>query len=275
MELSGLAECSGTRSSRKVCAGGRWGKRPEAAGVLPFPLKMVPAINPRHVWISMRGMMREEPLKKEGFFRVLGSEGCDSLRSTKFGTVAIDQSVWQQWIGTHRALNTSLFLKPEFDVNTVRDALRLQFPGLDIRNGQELRDVVLTIFHQNFRVTFALNTIGIVVALVGLILSMLALFVESTSTWKTLNYLGFHSRSFIHMAGLESASIALSAWLGGTVVGLGLGWLLIYVINVESFGWTLLWSIPFTSLLLLGAGLVLCGYVCGFLTGMWWQTYKR
>lgn len=201
--------------------------------------------------------------------------GIYSDYGNEFGAAAIDQARWAEWIGTDRALNLSLFLKPGLSVNEVRDELRLQFPGLDIRNAQELKDVVITIFHETFRVTFALNVIGIIVALVGLVLGMLAIFAESADTWKTLNHLGFRSRSFLLMAGLESASIALSAWLSGTVVGLALGWLLIYVINVESFGWTLVWSIPTGSLLLFGVGLVLCGYLCGLLTGIWWQTYKR
>ena len=185
----------------------------------------------------------------------------------EFGTATIDQATWNQWVGTDRPLNTSLFLKSGVEINAVRDSLRLEFPGLDIRNAQELREVILTIFYQTFRVTFALNIIGIAVAIAGLVLGMLAIFAESSSTWETLSHLGFRARSVTLVAGLESASIALSSWLSGTVVGLALGWLLIYVINVQSFGWTLLWDIPITSMLLFGLGLIVCGYVCGLLTG--------
>ena len=201
--------------------------------------------------------------------------GIYSDYGNEFGTATIDQSTWRQWVGTDRPLNTSLFLKPGVDVNAVRDALRLEFPGLDIRNARELREVVLTIFHQTFRVTFALNIIGTAVAIAGLALGMLAIFAESTSTWNTLSHLGFRSRSFALMAGLESASIALSSWMSGTVVGLALGWLLIYVINVQSFGWTLLWNLPFLEILLFGLGLVTCGYLCGLLTGKLFERRTR
>jgi putative ABC transport system permease protein len=197
--------------------------------------------------------------------------GIYSDYGNEFGTAAIDQATWREWVGSDRPLNTSLFLKPGVETNAVRDALRLEFPGLDIRNAQELRAVVLTIFHQTFRVTFALNIIGTAVAIAGLVLGMLAIFAESTSTWETLSHLGFRSRSFMLMAGLESASIALSSWLGGTAVGLALGWLLIYVINVQSFGWTLLWGLPFGAMLSFGLGLVVCGYLCGLLSGFWWR----
>ena len=132
--------------------------------------------------------------------------------------------------------------------------------------------MVLSIFQETFRVTFALNIIGIVVAIAGLVLGMLAIFAESKDTWDTLSHLGFPSRSFKRLAGLESASISLSSWLSGTLVGLALGWLLIYVINVQSFGWTLLWDLPFGSILLFGLALVSCGYLCGLLTG---KLYER
>lgn len=207
-------------------------------------------------------------------YREITPIGIYSDYGNEFGTAVIDQAVWSQWIGKDRPLNMSLFLQSGTDVNAVRDALRLEFPGLDIRNAQELREVVLSIFRETFRVTFALNIIGIAVAIAGLILGMLAIFAESKSTWDTLSHLGFRSRSFMMMAGLESACIALSAWLSGTVVGLALGWLLIYVINVQSFGWTLLWALPVGPILLFGIALVTCGYLCGLLTGKLYKLYE-
>lgn len=189
----------------------------------------------------------------------------------EFGTAAVDQSTWSAWMGTSRPINTSLFLRPGVETNQVRDALRLAYPGLDVRNGQELRTVALEIFDQTFRVTAALNAIGMVVALAGLVLGLFALFAESASTWRTLQHLGFSRQGFILTAGLEGAGIALSAWLGGTMIGLALGWLLIYVINVQSFGWTLVWELPVASLLGFGAILILSGALCGLLTGAWWH----
>ena len=33
-------------------------------------------------------------------------------------------------------------------------------------------------------------------------------------------------------------------WVAGAITGLALGWLPVFVINVQSFGWTLLWTVP-------------------------------
>ncbi|MFQ3223894.1 MAG: putative ABC transport system permease protein [Lentimonas sp.] len=191
----------------------------------------------------------------------------------EFGSAVVDVPVWREWTGLERPLNVSLYLQPGEDLNVVRDRLRIEFPGLKVNNAQELRRLALGIFDQTFRVTGALNLIGIVVAMVGLLLGLIAIFEESTRTWLTLNHLGFGRRRLLLTAGLEGAGIALAAWISGTAVGLALGWLLIAVINVQSFGWTLLWRIPYGSLLLFGALLMVAGYVCGLCAGALW--YRR
>jgi putative ABC transport system permease protein len=188
----------------------------------------------------------------------------------EFGSAAIDQAVWKEWTGSARALNTSLFLQPEVDVNALRDALRLRYPGLDIRNAAELRSLALDIFDQTFRVTSALNGIGLSVAFVGLLLGLLAIFQESAGSWATLDCLGFSRRRLIGAAGLEGAGIALAAWVSGTGLGVALGWLLIAVINVQSFGWTLQWSLPWAQLVTFGILLTASGYLCGLGAGAWW-----
>lgn len=197
--------------------------------------------------------------------------GIYSDYGNEFGTAAVDQSVWSQWVGREKAINTSLFLREGAAINELRDALRLEFPGLDIRNAKELRMVALGIFEQTFRVTSALNGIGVVVAMAGLVLGLFAIFAESSATWRTLNHLGFSRRGFIWTAGLEGAGIALSAWVSGTLVGLALGWLLIHVINVQSFGWTLAWELPFAAMFGLGLLIVASGLACGLATGAWWH----
>ena len=170
-----------------------------------------------------------------------------------------------------RPLNTSLYLEPGREVNAVRDAMRLKFPGLDIRNGRELRDIALGIFEQTFRVTTALNGIGLGVALAGLVLGLFAIFTESAGTWQTLHRIGFPSRGYVSTAALEGAGIAVAAWVSGTFVGLCLGWLLIYVINVQSFGWTLVWHLPLGRLAWLGLALVALGATAGAATGWRWR----
>ncbi|MEM7791312.1 MAG: FtsX-like permease family protein, partial [Verrucomicrobiota bacterium] len=197
--------------------------------------------------------------------------GIYSDYGNEFGAAVIDLGRWREWVQSERPINTSAHLKADADVNEVRDRLRLQFPGLDIRNGQELRDLALGIFEQTFQVTAALNGIGVVVAIAGLLLGLFAIFEESNRTWETLDHLGFSLKRLVVTAGIEGAGIALSAWISGTLIGIVLGWLLIAVINVQSFGWTLQWQLPVVTFVYFGGVLVLAGFLCGSASGAWWH----
>lgn len=190
-----------------------------------------------------------------GIFADYGSE---------FGTAVVDLPVWKAWTVQDRALNTSLYLRSGLDSRRLRDRLRLQFPALDIRNNHELRAYALRIFEQTFQVTRALNVIGLFVACVGLLLGLIALFEECRVTWRTLAFIGFSRREIIWVGALEGAGLSLVAWLSGTILGLLLGWLLLAVINVQSFGWTLLWHLPIWQIWLFGFGLIVVGLACGF-----------
>jgi putative ABC transport system permease protein len=200
--------------------------------------------------------------------------GIFSDYGNEFGTAAVDIKTWKSWTQSERPINVSLYLKEGTDVNQVRDRLRLSFPGLDVRNGKELRDVALGIFEQTFKATSALNIIGLVVAFAGLLLGLFSIFDESARTWLTLRHLGFSNLQFLISAGIEGAGIGLAAWLSGSIIGLVLGWLLVKVINVQSFGWTLLWHVPYIDFLIFGILLVLTGFLSGCLASAYWN-FKR
>ena len=153
--------------------------------------------------------------------------------------------------------------------------MRLAFPGLDVRNGQELREVALGIFEQTFKATDALSLIGLAVAFAGLLLGLLSIFDESARTWQTLRQLGFSTRQFLLSASLEGAGIGLAAWVSGSLTGLAMGWLLVFVINVQSFGWTLLWNIPLGKFFLFGILLVGVGFFSGLVSAAYWNFRRR
>ena len=84
-------------------------------------------------------------------------------------------------------------------------------------------------------------------------------------------YLGYPFKNLLWISGLESAAIAFTAWVAGTLVGLALGWVLIYVINVQSFGWTLFWDLPIEASILFGFFLVISALFGGLIVGLCWH----
>jgi putative ABC transport system permease protein len=68
---------------------------------------------------------------------------------------------------------------------------------------------------------------------------------------------------------VEGALLAACGVAGGLAVSLGLGWILIYVINKQSFGWTLQFAVPWPSLLALGSLVVIVGTTVSYFVGRW------
>lgn len=205
-------------------------------------------------WLDLKTPAGMRRIEVSGVYAEYGNE---------FGTAVVATATWKAWMESAHARTMSLFLKPGADVNAVRDRLRLEYPGMDVRNQKELRARALEIFEETFRVTTALNVIGLTVAMVGLLLGLGSIFRESRLTWWTLRLLGFSDRERFRAAALEGAGVALVGWIGGTLLGIALGWLLVHVINVESFGWTLVWVIPVETLGLFGVLMVVSGAISG------------
>ena len=69
------------------------------------------------------------------------------------------------------------------------------------------------------------------------------------------------------VAAWEGTLLALGGTLGGIITSFGLGALLIFVINKQTFGWTLQAAIPVRSLVVLGLSVPVCGGVVAWMVG--------
>lgn len=185
------------------------------------------------------------------------------------GLLWIDRQYFREWLGVDAALNVSLFLRPGVSVEEVLGRLREDFPGLQIRGQAALREVVLGIFRQTFALTHALKIIALGVALAGLILGLVSILRESLRERLILRQLGCTRAQMAQAAAIEGIGIALAGLLWGLLLSVGLGWILVYVINRQSFGWTLQWSWPWMDWALLSALLLLAAWLASWAVGRW------
>jgi putative ABC transport system permease protein len=147
--------------------------------------------------------------------------------------------------------------------------LLAKFPGLSILTNRYLRSEILRIFHQTFAVTYALEFIGIVVAVIGLGMTLSSILLDRRTELTTLRTLGLNRGELARATAFEGGLLALCGVIAGTAASLGLGWILIYVINKQSFGWTLQFRVPWPALAALGALVVGAGTVVAYLVGRW------
>ncbi|HXG58780.1 MAG TPA: FtsX-like permease family protein, partial [Thermoanaerobaculia bacterium] len=108
----------------------------------------------------------------------------------------------------------------------------------------EVRREVMRIFDQTFSITWALLGIAVVVAVLGIVNTLSALILERTRELAMLRITGMTTGELRTMLLLESVMLGLASTVAGTVMGYALSTILIYVINRQSFGWTIEFHTP-------------------------------
>ena len=122
----------------------------------------------------------------------------------------------------------------------------------------------MRIFDQTFAITYALQIIAIVVAVFGIVNTLVLLVMERERDIGVLKAVGATDRQVQRMTLLEAGLMGLISFVLGAVNGILLSLLLIFVINKQSFGWTIQFSLPsamFGKTLIL---VMICSLVAGF-----------
>ncbi|HOU40270.1 MAG TPA: ABC transporter permease, partial [Promineifilum sp.] len=95
------------------------------------------------------------------------------------------------------------------------------------------------IFDRTFAITSALRLLAVIVAFIGVLSALMSLQLERARELGTLRATGMTRRQLWGLTLLETGLMGTTAGLLALPVGYGLAWILVYVINVRSFGWTL------------------------------------
>lgn len=183
------------------------------------------------------------------------------------GLLLIDLPKLEEWFGFTDYETSSVFLKEDAAIDLVQIQLREAYPGLNIRNNGELMEAALFVFKQTFSVTKALQLIGLLVALAGLVLSLLSLLRESGKELSLQKTLGMNRNEIAATTALEGLGVAFIGMASGLLLGGLLGLVLIYVINRQSFGWTLQAVYPLVDSILLAVAVMLLALGISYATG--------
>ncbi len=167
--------------------------------------------------------------------------------SSERGTAVMDRPLYINSFGDDAINTVIIFLKPGVDRESARRKLEALFGpkyhAFAVTNG-EIRGEVMKIFDQTFLITYALLAVAIVVAVLGVINTLAALILERTHELALLRVLGMSIAEVRRMLVLESSVLGLTSTSVGLAMGYVLSWILIYVINKQSFGWTIAFHTP-------------------------------
>ncbi len=170
--------------------------------------------------------------------------------SSEQGYVILDRTTLLRYLPNQPPTNIAVYTKPGADVAKIRREIETRttaFP-VSVAPNADLRREAVIIFDRTFAITWALEGVAIIVAMLGAANALLALVLDRRRELGMLRYLGAASSQIRRMILVEAGLLGLFALLLGAALGLVLSLLLIYVINKQSFGWTIQFHFPALAL---------------------------
>jgi len=145
-----------------------------------------------------------------------------------------------------------VYLRDGANASEVRDAVAAALGPereLFVDTNAAVRRGVLEVFDSTFAITYALEVIAIAVAMFGVAATLLTLVLERRREIAMLRLVGAERGHLRRMIMIEAGLIGAVSQGIGLGTGLALSLILIYVINVQSFGWTIQFHLPVAFLL--------------------------
>jgi putative ABC transport system permease protein len=162
--------------------------------------------------------------------------------ATDQGTVFMADNIYRKYYDDPYISSIALFLSDGVDLNTIIDTLKTEtLVGTDLQaqSNRSLRSGVFEVFERAFTITIALQVLATVVAFIGILSALMALQLEHTREYGVMRATGMTPRQLWNYTLIQTGLMGTTAGLLALPIGLVLALILIYTINVRSFGWTM------------------------------------
>jgi putative ABC transport system permease protein len=169
--------------------------------------------------------------------------------ATDGGKIVMDRDVYQRLWRDDTATVIPVYVEAGADRATVRQLLDERVRGmasstdrqtpLIVISNTELKQEIMVIFDRTFTVTYVLELIAIIIAVLGIVNTLVLSVLQRRREFAMLRSLG---TTMLHVRRLmvwESGYLGLLGGFLGVLGGMLLSVLLIEVINKQSFGWTI------------------------------------
>ena len=203
------------------------------------------------------------------------------------GAVAMDRAVWLRLTGDARASDLALWPREGTDIAGLQQAIRAlataQAGGpapagrgaqprstgtlVEFVSAGDIRARSLTLFDRSFAVTYWLQAVAIGIGLFGVAASFSAQVLARRKEFGLLAHLGLTRRQILTVVAGEGAAWTAVGAVAGVLLGLAVSVVLVYVVNPQSFHWTMDLSVPGGRLLALCAAVVASGTATAWLAG--------
>jgi putative ABC transport system permease protein len=182
------------------------------------------------------------------------------------GYIVLDWGTLRRYLPDSAPTNLAVYLAPGADLERTRTAIQKAIANtrlMMLSNGQ-IRQQAIRVFDQTFAITYAVEAISILVAIGGVAGALISIVIDRKREFGVLRFLGGTSAQIRKLILVEAALMGILANVLGLALGYVLSLVLVYVINKQSFGWTIQFHWPVAVLL----GSLSIVYVATVLAGL-------
>ncbi len=171
--------------------------------------------------------------------------------STDQGSVLMSRDLYDQYWDDPNVTAVAAFVEPDADLDAIIETLEddvLAAFDVDIQSNRALRTNVFEIFERTFTITIALRVLATLVAFIGILSALMSLQLEHTREYGTMRATGMTPRQLQQYTFIQTGLMGLVAGVLAIPIGILLAMVLVYVINVRSFGWTMQFEIIYSEI---------------------------
>jgi putative ABC transport system permease protein len=184
------------------------------------------------------------------------------------GALVIPRPLYIELTGDRAANEASVWLAGRASEAAVESGLRgcLAAGGsLEMFSSTALRARSLRIFDRAFAITYAIEAIAVLIGLTGVGVAAGSNALARRAEFGMLRHIGLRRRDVMRMLASEGVLMSLLGVLYGLAVGIVLSLVLVYVVNRQSFNWSIDFALPWGQLAALSATLI----AAAALTAVW------
>lgn len=187
--------------------------------------------------------------------------------STEAGFVMVDRSTLLRYLPDEAPSSLGVYLSDGASLEEVRAGIRAALADREVIavSNQDVRTEALRIFDRTFAITYALEAVAVLVAVIGIAGALVALVIDRRRELGLMRYLGASKQQVRRLILAEAGLIGLVSSIAGFALGLVLALVLVFVINKQSFGWTIQFHWPM-AVLVAALGVV---YAATILAGLY------
>ena len=194
------------------------------------------------------GQHLQLPLGQRGNVFVVAGVWRDYVRQS--GAIQIRLADYRRLTGDTSATDIAVTVQPGASVERVIDGLRaLPFgASLDLSQPGEIRARTLVIFDRSFAVTYLLEAVAIVIGLFGVAATFSAQTLARAREFGMLRHVGVTRAQVLAILALEGGMLTACGIALGFVLGFAISLILVFVVNPQSFHWSMSLHVPWRVL---------------------------